>query len=198
MIPFFDRFVDTREKRYHLLLFLVLLTVMVMAVSYLVLAFQLVTLENYDSLYSFLKRPYVEWTYLSRIIMDVISIVHFNVINVVACLIENLSVLEIIMSILLILACGILEQKRVTMICLILLAVEILACCGFALMGLNASSLQEVILYIRFIGMVMIVINVILLAILAYHGYRQLRCYVKALVFDVYEVKEHMDNQQDC
>lgn len=193
MIPFFDAFVDTRKKRYHLLLLLFLIASGIMVASYLVLAIQLLCLHDYNSIYSLLDSPYITFTYISRVLVQSISMVHFTFPNMVGLLLENIHILEVIVIILLILAYAIIERKRITMVCLLLLVIEVLGATGIAYVSFQATSLQEVIHNLRLLGVLMLGINSILLCLIGYYGYRQVVQYHKALAYTIIEINEAME-----
>ena len=196
MIPFFDRFIDTKEKRYHLLLLLLLLVSIVLIIPYIILGYKLFQLNSYEALFAFLKKPYVEWTYLSRILVDGISIVKLSFANVLACLMENIKAFDILLMVLLILSYGILETSRKTTVVLLLLVVEVFLSGILAMLSLQAGTLHAVINNIRWIGVIMLVINCILLLLLIYTIVKQIRAYSQALLYEVEEEKEHIDLQQ--
>lgn len=193
MIPFFDQFVDTREKRYHFLLLCLLVSALWMVITYLVVGVTLVKVQSNSDVFDLLQTPYLEWTYVSRIIVDAISITTFTSANVMACFINNLSVFEVIMFILIVLSFTILERKRITTMVLVLLFVEVLGSCVLALVGLRSLTLLSAITYIRYIGILMIFVNLVVSVLVIYYGYHQCKGYRKALQYQVIEIKEHMD-----
>lgn len=192
MIPYFDKFVDTREKRYHLLLVLTLLSALFLILPYLLLGAQLSFLSSYDSLYELLEKPYIEWTFISRIIVDVISIASFNFPNILECIVSNLKVLDVICMVLVVLSFGILETKRTFTICLLILVVEVLACCGIAYCSLSAGSLQPVILNIKWMGGIVLLSNSVLGILVFYHLIRQIKKYYLVYPYEIQEIKEHV------
>lgn len=195
MIPFFDQFIDTKEKRYHLLLLMMLLGMIWILVPYILLALQLISLDNYTSLYALLKKPQIEWTLISRIIVDAISMAHLSIPNVLSCVLQNFQATEMVMGMLLLLSFGILEKKRVTTICLLSLVVEVFTTCILAFIAMQAGTLQTVIDDIRYIGMLMLIINGMLLLIAFYHLLQQIKKYHTAMQYQVCEIKEHMDEK---
>ncbi|MGX8834603.1 hypothetical protein ACWG0P_10345 [Amedibacillus sp. YH-ame6] len=192
MIPYFDKFVDTREKRYHLLLVLTLLSALLLILPYLLLGAQLSFLSTYDSLYELLEKPYIEWTFISRMIVDVISIASFHLPNIIECIVSNLGVLDVICIVLVVISFGILETKRSFTICLLILVIEVLACCGFAFCSLSAGSLQPVITNIKWMGGIILLSNSILGILVLYHVLRQIKKYCLVYQYEVQEIKEHV------
>lgn len=192
MIPYFDRFVDTREKRYHVLLIILLSIGIWMFMTYLVVGYQLLQLQSYEELFALLKTPYIEWMYISRIIVDAISITNLTIPNGLACFINNISILEGLAFFVIIISFGILEKKRITTIVLSLLVMEVLGSCGIAFHALQSSTLADAIQNIRLIGIFMFAMNTVLLIIFIYYAIWQLRKYHDAMQYQVEEIKEHM------
>ena len=75
MIEWLDQFVDTRAKRRHLLYLIALFACILLVLPYLFLGLRLLQLSDYPSVFALLKEPLISQTYVSRIILDTISLV---------------------------------------------------------------------------------------------------------------------------
>ena len=74
MIEWLDQFVDTRAKRRHLLYLIALSACILLVLPYLFLGLRLLQLSDYPSVFALLKEPLISQTYVSRIILDTISL----------------------------------------------------------------------------------------------------------------------------
>ena len=78
MIEWLDQFVDTRAKRRHLLYLIALFACILLVLPYLFLGLRLLQLSDYPSVFALLKEPLISQTYVSRIILDTISLASFS------------------------------------------------------------------------------------------------------------------------
>lgn len=194
MIPFFDAFIDTRRKRYHLFLLIVLLIFVIFLLPYLFIGFQLLKLSSYDSLFSLLQEPWMESTYIARIIGDCISLSSFDFLAIIQVLLTNVGIIEIGTLVAGGLAYPILEQKKATTFCLMLFMVMMIASACLVFVGLQATSLQYAMNCLRILGGVVFGVNGIVLCVLFYYIRKRIIYYKKALHYQCVEIKEHMES----
>lgn len=193
MIPFLDKFLDTKAKRYHLFIMLCLLVWLALCIPYIVMGIKLIVLESYNSLFSLLKDPWIEKTYIARVILDCISIANIDTMKILESILVNLQFMEITSLILAILAYPILETKKITTTCLLLLLVEVIGSVGCVFMGLKATSLANAVFYIRMIGGLLTIINVVLILVFLYYLYMRIKYIKGAMQITCIEIKEHTD-----
>lgn len=190
MIGWLDRFVDTKEKRYHVFFLITLLFALLIVIPYIIMACYLFSLGSYESLYALLKEPIVQATWLSRVLLDVISFSSISFIQIFYTLCINTQWYEVIMLLLIVLAYPILESKKtMTWLMLLILLTFIISmvCIGY---GLQAESLNAALFYIRSIGVTLFISNIMILGMLLVYLKRQILAYRVALAVDCIEIKD--------
>lgn len=190
MIDFFDQFVDTRKKR-KVLFYLIAIAVFIMIViPYGILGFYLLRLSNYDSIFSLLETTVVSKTYISRIILEFISMATLQVSRIILTLITQLHLIDVAAIVLFVMIYPVIEKKRKTTGILLLLCIGIIGIFLCVWLGLQSSSLQEALIYLRIIGGILIVISIILLIILIFLFIKYLKQYRIAMQYSVEEIIE--------
>lgn len=190
MIDFFDQFVDTRKKR-KVLFYLIAIAVFIMIViPYGILGFYLLRLSNYDSIFSLLETTIISKTYISRIILEFISMATLQVSRIILTLITQLHLIDVAAIILFVMIYPVIEKKRKTTGILLLLCIGIIGIFLCVWLGLQSSSLQEALIYLRIIGGILIVISIILLIILIFLFINYLKQYRIAMQYSVEEIIE--------
>lgn len=190
MIDFFDQFVDTRKKR-KVLFYLIAIAVFIMIViPYGILGFYLLRLSNYDSIFSLLETTIISKTYISRIILEFISMATLQVSRIILTLITQLHLIDVAAIILFVMIYPVIEKKRKTTGILLLLCIGIIGIFLCVWLGLQSSSLQEALIYLRIIGGILIVISIILLIILIFLFIKYLKQYRIAMQYSVEEIIE--------
>lgn len=197
MIPFLDGFLDTREKRYHLFLMITGLAWILLLLPYVFMGYSLIRITSYQSLFEVLQMPVLDSTYLSRLIVDVVTSANRSLPHLITACIENARWYEIGAVLLLLLCYPIVEKKRITTILLSMFCIEGIAIMILVSMGLQAQTLSAASVNIRIIGAVVIVFQCIAILILLHHTYRQMRLYGKALQYRTEEIKEHMRKEDE-
>lgn len=193
MIPFFDQFVDTREKRYHILLLTTIACCLLMTIFYFLLGCSLIKLHDYDSLFALLDEPILNMNYLSRLIVDVMSLASFNIVNLLVALWQNIHWFDGITLLLVLLIFQILKKKKVALLCMGLLMMEFTVIILCTWMGMLANSLSSAVLAIRGIGLTLLLSHSIYAVLLLRYGYIQFTRYRKDMQYGVIEIKEHME-----
>ena len=167
MIEWLDQFVDTRAKRRHLLYLIALFACILLVLPYLFLGLRLLQLSNYPSVFALLKEPLISQTYVSRIILDTISLASFSFTKAITILLKELRPFEVVTA---------------------LLAAGGIFFCTWQ--GLSSTSLAQAVVYIRCIGGILCVLGGLLLCFLFYYTRRQLKSYYLALQIRVEELEE--------
>ncbi len=190
MIEFLDQFVDTRKKR-KVLFYLIAIAVFIMIViPYGILGFYLLRLSNYDSIFSLLETTVVSKTYISRIILEFISMATLQASRIILTLITQLHLIDVAAIVLFVMIYPVIEKKRKTTGILLLLCIGIIGIFLCVWLGLQSSSLQEALIYLRIIGGILIVISIILLIILIFLFIKYLKQYRIAMQYSVEEIIE--------
>ena len=186
MIEWLDQFVDTRAKRRHLLYLIALFACILLVLPYLFLGLRLLQLSNYPSVFALLKEPLISQTYVSRIILDTISLASFSFTKAITIL----RPFEVVTALLFMLVFPAVEKKRSTTV---VLSAALLAAGGIFFctwQGLSSTSLAQAVVYIRCIGGILCVLGGLLLCFLFYYTRRQLKSYYLALQIRVEELEE--------
>lgn len=190
MIDYFDQFVDTRKKR-KVLFYLIAIAVFIMIViPYGILGFYLLRLSNYDSIFSLLETTIISKTYISRIILEFISLATLQVSRIILTLITQLHLIDVAAIVLFVMIYPVIEKKRKTTGILLLLCIGSIGIFLCVWLGLQSSSLQEALIYLRTIGGILIVISIILLIILIFLFINYLKQYRIAMQYSVEEIIE--------
>lgn len=194
MILFFDSLLDTRAKRYHALMLITMITCILLIIPYIILSIYLISLQSYNSLFDLLKEPILQYTYISRVILDGISLVSFSVGNVLPLFFYNIRWYECFCILFICLCFPVIDKKKSTTYMLLLVIVEVIAIMILVYFGTRAHSLSIAIRYIHGIGYIVGIINLVLCGILFRHVIKHIRAYRIALQYEVEEIKEHTDN----
>ncbi len=190
MIEFFDQFVDTRKKR-KVLFYLITIAVFIMIViPYGILGFYLLRLSNYDSIFSLFDTAIISKTYISRIILEFISMMTPQASRIILILITQLHLIDVAAIILFVMIYPMIEKKRIMTGLLVLLSIGIIGIFLCVWLGLQSSSLQGALIYLRIIGGILIVIGIVLLIILICLFIKYLKQYRIAMQYRVEEIIE--------
>lgn len=193
MMLSYDHLIDTREKRSALILLIFLGIAIVFLVPYVILGGYLVTITSYGSLYSLLQLPILGMCYLSRLILDAISLTSVSIGTILSLLWKNISTVEVLMIIAFLLASSLLSKNKKMTGCLSLLLGEAIAALILMTRALSLSSLAQAITYVRIIGGIFIVCNTLLLILLLIAFLKGIKRYHQALSWQIEEIKEHVD-----
>lgn len=163
-----------RETGYHFFFLCALLIWFVLSVPYVLIGKELLFLNSYDALYELLETPLLQTSYLSRIVLDIISFAQMDASRILYVLLREVHVVELAGIAALIIAVPVVEHKKETTASLLLLLFEAVVSIGCIWKGLNSASLQEAIVYIRIIGGVMAGVHFLLCCLLLYHAKRRM------------------------
>lgn len=192
MIAFFDRFVDTHDKRYYLFALLSSLMMLLVVSSYLILSYQLISLSRYDDIYELLKHPIMEYTYVSRFVVSNMSIASLHLTKMGSSLISSLSLFGVISCFVCFLWLYECWQKYWKLI-MVLLSVFFLGFLVFVILLLSsyqAMSLQVIIDNLKIIGYVFMMQCLFYSSFLIYIILRYILVkYRNALCYQVEEIK---------
>lgn len=89
-----DHFVDTRKKRYHLFFLILLCLLLLLVLPYVYISVRLLSLQSYDALYAMLDDPMLSYTYLSRLVLELISLANMSILRILGCML-SLSLIHI-------------------------------------------------------------------------------------------------------
>lgn len=188
---FFDFFIDTKEKRFHLCMLFTITICILVLIPYIVLSVYLISLTSYDSIFNLLKEPILEYTYISRVILDAISIATYQLNKVIYLILNNIRWYEIICMVFVLLCYPSIKKKSSVKIALFLLIGEALAILVLVYIGMHATSLANALIAIHSIGYLIGVISILICILLFFHLLQHVRGYQDALQYKVIEIKEH-------
>ena len=100
-----DHFVDTRKKRYHLFFLILLCLLLLLVLPYVYISVRLLSLQSYDALYAMLDDPMLSYTYLSRLVLELISLANMSILRILGCMLSCVQPLEILVLLMLIIGC---------------------------------------------------------------------------------------------
>lgn len=192
----YDAWIDTREKRIHACMLLFLSVSILFLIPYVILGILLVTRNSYASLFGMLNYPILNSSYVSRIILDVISMTSYDFLKVLKLLWENIGPMELLQVLLFMAVYTIIIEKKQTTIVIVLQLIEIISCCILVVMALRSASLTQAIVYLRMIGLIFVVINGITLFICLIAIIKESKAYRESLAYEAIEIKEHMEEPQ--
>lgn len=190
MMLSYDHLIDTREKRFHLMIMMFLSCALIYVIPYLMLGYTLVKTTSYASLYQLLLEPSLTMCYLSRVILDAMSLSSYDLTRILTVLFQNVGIMEIFTGVTLLLVLPVIAKKKKTTIALVILLGEAIVCMCLMSVALSSGTLSQAIVYIRIIGGVFILSHTILLFMLAISLYKVIKRYRSALTWSVEEIKE--------
>lgn len=193
MIPYIDQFMDTREKRYHLLILVILLMSVFILLPYIFLSIELMQVKTYDDAFALLNKQILEHTYLSRVILNVMSLASVTIGKLVVIFLKALRWYEAITIFCMLLMYSVFVRKRASMYCFYLLFSETILIGIFSINALSATSLRIIISYLHCIGYTICIISTLQMGIILYSLFQKAYTYKHALGYEVIEIKEHMD-----
>lgn len=190
MSRFFDSLMDTKDKRYHGTLILMLAVFGSIAITYIILGVSLCMVKDYDNVFALLDMPYITWTYLARLVLEAMSMPSLSFGNIVISMLRCIGWLEFVAVFFAVICYRTLERHRATFAGLLLLVIEVFVCGGVSLSALSCATLKALIVRLQFMGMSIVAINTILLVLIGFYCYRQVKQYRHALAYDAVEIKE--------
>ena len=144
MIEWLDQFVGIPGQSAGILLYLIALSACILLVlPYLFLGLRLLQLSDYPSVFALLKEPLISQTYVSRIILDTISLASFSFTKAITILLKELRPFEVVTALLFLLVFPAVEKKRSTTV---VLSAALLAAGGIFFctwQGLSSTSLAQ-------------------------------------------------------
>lgn len=193
MLPY-DAWIDTREKRVHVCMLIFLIVSIIFMIPYILLGILLVSRGSYTSLFEMLSYPILDSSYISRVILDAISMTKVTPLEILKLLMENIGTMELLEGFVCIMAYSLYINKKKTTYVICLLLAEFIVCAILVVIALRATSLNGAIIYIRLIGQVFLIVNIILLVIALISLYKTIGNYKESLAYEVEEIKEHMED----
>lgn len=193
MLPF-DAWIDTREKRVHVCMLIFLIVSIIFMIPYILLGILLVSRGSYTSLFEMLSYPILDSSYISRVILDAISMTKVTPLEILKLLIENIGTMELLEGLVCIMASSLYINKKKTTYVISLLLAEFIVCAILVVIALRVSSLNGATIYIRLIGQVFLIVNIILLVIALISLFKTIGNYKESLAYEVEEIKEHMED----
>lgn len=193
MLPY-DAWIDTRDKRVHVCMLIFLIVSIIFIIPYILLGILLVSRGSYTSLFEMLSYPILDSSYISRVILDAISLTKVTPLEILKLLLENIGTMELLEGFVCIMAYALYINKKKTTYVISLLLAEFIVCTILVVIALRASSLNGAIIYIRLIGQVFLIVNIVLLVIAFLSLYITIGNYKESLAYEVEEIKEHMED----
>lgn len=190
----YDHLIDTSEKRAHACMLLCLIITMIFFLPYVLLGFLLMTRDSYNSLFAMLSYPLLSSSYLSRIILDAISLTSYSISSLGKLLWENIGTMEILEGLVLMASYAIWIRKKKTTIVVALQLIEIIVCSLLVSVSLKSGSLSQAIGFLRIIGMIFVIVNTISIVICFIDFLQEAKAYKESLAYQVEEIKEHMED----
>lgn len=193
MLPY-DAWIDTREKRAHVCMLTFLIISIIFITPYILLGILLITRGSYTSLFEMLSYPILDSSYISRVILDAISLTEITPLAIIKLLLGNIGTMELLEGFVCVMAYSLYINKKKTTYVISLLLAEFIICAILVVIALRASSLNGAIIYIRLIGQVFLIVNIIFLVIACISLYKTIGNYKESLAYEVEEIKEHMED----
>lgn len=186
-----DSFVDTLAKRHHLFRLCALITFLILLVPYLVLSISLLQVSTYEEAFALLQNAWMERTYVSRVILDVMATATFSFSRILTILIKDISLWEVLGLFFLLVLFPCVEKKKSTTVWMGIFLIAICSIMWLVVTALRSASFQEAITRIQGIGLVLLVVSVLFLLLDGYLLWRQGKAYHAALAYEAIEIKEH-------
>lgn len=194
MIDYLDSFFDTKKKRLFSVQLLCLIGCLLVCCFAIYTACRLMVLEDYASLFSLLNDPAMELFVVSRMVLSMMSVVQGGFFSYLCQACTTITIWEWILFGVCMFMIYYSSRKRLYLCCLLLIAIYVLVCSFLFNFAIHATSLQEIIEYIRIIGIVSLVCFLVLLFVGGCLFLRKFLCYRKALKIHVIEIGE--DNEK--
>ena len=188
MITYFDRFVDTKAKRYHLYFIFFAILLITLILPYVFLGISLVQVDRYDKVFALLEHPFLLHTYLSRIVLAIMAIGKMSIIRVIREMIIAFNIREVLAVIMFAIGFYPISQRKATNQCLVLIVIELMIVFICCILGLQSTTLNQGIIYIRILGISFIIIFSLLLFIIIKQLHNQFVQYRDALRYDCVEL----------
>lgn len=190
MIELLDTFVDTKEKRRHLLYVITLLFCIFLLLPYVYLGLRLLLLNDYASVFALLNEAVISKTYVARVVLDVLSSATMSMAAVVSILLDELRMVEIVTLLLLVLLFPHVADQAIVSRLLILALAGICGVLGCLVLGFQSTSLGQAVFYLHGIGMIFLLVGLVMLIVLVIYLQLQLHRYHTALQVSVEEIQE--------
>ena len=190
MMLFFDRYIDTRAKRYYGFMLLFLIVASIFSIPYALLGGILLQTDSYSSLFALLQQSVLLSCYVSRVVVDAMSITSQTVGNYLEVFLANLGVMEYAMILLLIFGYTMIKHNKKTAICVLLIITQLLVTAVLLMIALRSSSLSQAVTCIRLMGVVFIAGAGCMLVLLVRQIFTTWKHYHNALQYEVEELKE--------
>lgn len=187
----FDRFVDTASKRKALFLNFAFIFGMYISYTYLKTAGVLLTISNYDNIFSILKEGSLTSCYFARILLDCISMPNFEIMAFIKVLVVNIQGIDVLflLTIAIWLSDSSLKKHRhIVYKLFIMFLFQIIIITIIALYSTNAASLMEVVQNLYYIAYILIGFNSLMVLLYVYYGFSFMKQYRKAMQFEAIEI----------
>lgn len=193
MIAFLDSFLDTRKKRRYLFALLTFLGIGILAAAYALLANQLLRIQTMDQVFALLERPEITWTYLSRVIIKMLSYASITPWRLLCILGQSLRWWDIVI-VFLVVAHMVDQEKeyRRSLRFLLLLLISALSLCILLIVtAFPLTTLMSAMQHVFYIGIIMFIVSIMYIFFCLYEiVYRILPPYVRLMQYDVIEEVE--------
>lgn len=195
MIRYLDRFVDTREKRFYLIVILAFISWGLFAFYNILCAKSILEIDNYQQLFSSTQNPAISYSIIARIVLDAMSLPSFDFMRVISIVLSNIHVIEISLIITTCLAYGHKRNydrhQKCLRVFLYMIILALLLMIIFVLMGLNAGSLNDALSNIHKIGWTIMIVSLIQMILVFIHLYQLIGIdYKEALKIEVIEIED--------
>lgn len=193
MIAFLDSFLDTRKKRRYLFALLTFLGIGILAAAYALLANQLLRIQTMDQVFALLERPEITWTYLSRVIIKMLSYASITPWRLLCILGQSLRWWDIVI-VFLVVAHMVDQEKeylRSLRFLLLLLIPALSLCILLIVTAFPLTTLMSAMQHVFYIGIIMFIVSIMYIFFCLYEiVYRILPPYVRLMQYDVIEEVE--------
>lgn len=191
MIEVIDRFIDTKQKRYHLFFFIMLLCAGVIVIPYVILGLKLTLLHSYDSIYDLFDMKILQYTYISRVVFSLLGMHSYSIMEYMVVFLDSIHPIEVLFFLLIVIGYEVLITKKIVTRVLILECIQFIALFICILFGIQSSSLMQAIVYIRIIGIITLIVNSIILFNILKYLILRIKQYKNALNYVCIEEKDY-------
>jgi len=186
-----DRLIDTSEKRRMAFACMALLMMIALLLPYLLLSVRLLTMRDYDDVFTLLKDPIVTKTYVSRIVLLCIRQGNMDVLDLLKICMQALDFKELSLFFVWMIWCCHRERKRVRRIFFIQVIMLTAVLGGLAHVAFSSLTLMEAVRMMRWMGLCLCCASFLQLLMHGYLlGFVYAKKYGKALRVEVMEMDE--------
>lgn len=191
MMQRLDTFIDTKAKRAGMLMLLAQLSILLVCITYVMLAIRLIQCRDYQDVFALLQRTEVSMTYVSRIVVTLIGKASIDIIDVCSALVTSLRGWEVIAVLLWMGMCKLNQPSILQLGKYMKYAVFICGSMSCIILGIGflATTLLQVVYALKALGAVLLVFSIACSILCLYMIITiALPWYREALAYEVVEI----------